>query len=439
MKHNWPELFLKMEQYVSGEDDLTWRLIADHLGVDRCTFRDALRREPVFRDCKTPNELKAILAGQNLAELMAKKADTQNLQIAHWKAMAQGLEQELKNRQWFEQLVLRAAKILPPIKPLHLEPKGQRKNPQTAILIIGDIQRGFGIEPESVLPNGEMDDSLEILRYNPEIADARLRETFRIWLEIVSDVRQASPVDEGIVVSVGDLIDHSGLRQGHERRLADPNVITQTLGGYQALLECLIAAAEQFVRLRFVGVPGNHARAIPKWGVSQATENFDYMIYRLLEASFRESQHVQFEIPASWYHVFQMCDGQWKALVFHGDEVRNYLGFPWYGAERAVRGYQGMMWWITRQRALGLRPGEKLSVEEFRKLLAMFDLAIFGHFHTDASWVSAAVEKLAVGSLVAASEFGTRKFHEISTPSQLCAFIHPEHGLRAQSRIKLRR
>jgi hypothetical protein len=351
--------------------------------------------------------------------------------------MAQALEQQLKNRQWFEELVLRAASALPAVKPLRFSPKGRRHNPQTAMLIIGDTQWGYNLEPESVLPGGG-DPGLELLRYNPEVADRRLKEVFRIWLEIVADVRQASPVSEGIVVSVGDLVDHSGLRPGHERHLADPNVISQSLNCYQSLLECMVGAAEQFESFRFVGVPGNHGRVIPKWGVSQPTENFDYLIYRLLEASFRNTPHVKLEIPASWYHVFEMCGGKWKSLVFHGDEIRNYLGFPWYGGDRAIKGYQGMMWWITRQRTLGLKPGQQLSVEEFMRILAMFDIAIFGHFHTNASWVSAAVDKLAVGSLVAASEFGARKFHEISTPSQLCAFVHPEHGLRATSQIRLR-
>jgi len=438
-QHNWAEAFLSMEGYLeTAGDDVTWQALADHLNVHRTTLRDALRRQPEFRDCKSPAELKAVLAGRSIAELLAEKTDTMDLQVAHWKAMARALEQQLKNRQWFEELVLRAAAALPPVKPLHFSTKGKRKNAQIAVLAIGDIHRGFGIEPEVILPDGAADPSLEILRYNPEIADRRLREVFRIWLEIVADMRQASPVEEGIVVSVGDLIDHSGLRQGQERRLADPNVISQTLGGYEALLECLVGAAEQFKRLRFVGVPGNHGRAIPKWGVSQPTENFDYLIYRLLEASFRNSPHVQFEIPASWYHVFEMHDGRWKALAFHGDEVRSYLGFPWYGADRAIKGYQGMMWWITKQRAMGLKPGQEISADEFMRVLAMFDMAIFGHFHTNASWVTAAVEKLAVGSLVAASEFGTRKFHEISTPSQLCAFVHPEHGLRATSQIRLR-
>lgn len=439
MIYNWSKLFVQMAEYLeTAEDNMTWRKIAKHLKVNRSTLRDAVRRETAFRDCKTPDELKAVLAGQNIAKLLAEDADTASLQVKHWKAMAETLAQKLANRQWFEELVLRAAKVLPPITPLSFKTRGKRRNSQTAVLVIGDLQRGYGVEPEVLLPGGGVDPGTEILRYNPEVTDRRLKEVFRVWLEIVTDVRQASPVDEGVVVSVGDMVDHSGLRQGQERRLADPNVISQSLGCYEVLLECLMGAAEQFKSLRFIGVPGNHGRVIPKWGVSQATENFDYMIYRLLEASFRESPHVSFEIPASWYHVFEMCDSKWRALVFHGDEVRNYLGFPWYGADRAIKGYQGMMWWITKQRAMGLQPGQELSAQEFLNILAMFDMAIFGHFHTSATWVSAAVEKMAVGSLVAASEFGARKFHEISTPSQLCAFVHPEHGLRSISRIKLR-
>lgn len=440
-KHDWPALWAKAQQFLESSENLssvTWVSLAKHLKVNRSTLTDSLRREEAFRDCATPEELATVLAGTSLAEIIAQENDTYRLQVAHWKALATSLQHQLENRQWFAQMVQQAASVLPPVKPFKYTHLGRRKNEQIAMLVIGDVQRGYNLDPAAVLPGYVPDDHTEIIRYNSEVADRRLKEVFRIWLDIVEDVRAASPVYEGIVACVGDMVDHSGLRPGHERWLDDPNVISQTLGCYQCLLECLQTAAGRFRTLRFVGVPGNHARVIPKHGISQATENFDYLMYRLLEASFLQSPHVTFEIPGSWYHVFDIFDGFWKVLLFHGDEIRNYLGFPWYGAERAARGYQGMMWWITKQRVMGLKPGEPVAREEFVKILAMFDIAVFGHFHTEASWVSAAVEKMAVGSLLAASSFGARKFHEINTPSQLCAFIHPEHGLRAKSTIRLR-
>jgi hypothetical protein len=105
----------------------------------------------------------------------------------------------------------------------------------------------------------------------------------------------------------------------------------------------------------------------------------------------------------AWYQV--MTIGNYRAMLFHGDQIKPVLGFPYYGLNKKVGNW-----------ASGGIPEE-------------FDDVFLGHFHQLAriplnkrvAWVNGSTESINTY----ASEF----LAAASDPSQWLLYVQPEKGM----------
>jgi hypothetical protein len=107
-----------------------------------------------------------------------------------------------------------------------------------------------------------------------------------------------------------------------------------------------------------------------------------------------------------------------RVLFIHGEDVRKWLTFPWYGAKRFYDSYFQMM----------------------SKLGQPFNVLVMGHFHEPMSWVLTNGEIIANGSFVGYTRYTMKRLGgEGRVPSQWVFFVHPKIGVSARYLVRLDR
>lgn len=130
---------------------------------------------------------------------------------------------------------------------------------QSLLLILSDIHLGKKITSPS---NGVI--------YNTSIACERIKS-------IPDKIAHLTPVDEIVVVLVGDLMDGEGIYPGQATKL-DSNIPEQVIQATGCIWKLLTTLQTQTKQLRVVTTKGNHG----KTGLSPEA-NFDTIIYKNLE------------------------------------------------------------------------------------------------------------------------------------------------------------
>ncbi len=67
------------------------------------------------------------------------------------------------------------------------------------------------------------------------------------------------------------------------------------------------------------------------------SRNADLISYRFVEGMFRDEPRVHFHISEDWYQVADLGD-KLRFFIWHGNNVKGYAGFPFYGFAKKVTG-----------------------------------------------------------------------------------------------------
>jgi len=407
-EHNWDELFRRAIELAPRCDNPTQ--LAELLNVPRTTFQGAMRKR-----------------GITFAGLLAQSASGQEVGIKSLQLQNQALRKEVEylntqlgKKDWFKETLLEMASILKmsPVAPPTKNPMA--KTPQTANLLMSDIHLGQETPADMVQDFGE---------YNSVIAEARMRHTFQSFASITK--HQPFPVNDIVVWGLGDWVEHAHLRPGHEG-FVDLGVVKQTLQAANIGAHGLQMLAGQFPKITFIGLPGNHGRVTSDPRKSAPSENFDYMCYHIMKMMLREQPNIRWIIPESWY-VQEAIQG-WNFLGMHGEDIRSYVGFPWYGATRNMRQYVGMFRLVQRRR---IRREDPQTIEELRECMMVPDYTLLAHFHTEATWEGPDIEHFVNGAMPGVSKYGAKQRTVINRPSQRMFFVHPKYGVTIRCPIDL--
>ncbi len=236
--------------------------------------------------------------------------------------------------------------------------------------------------------------------FNPDILRARLKNCVRDQLEWVEVHRKNYVVDESRDLFTGDLISggiHPELLWTNEY---PPPV--QAINAGELLAELIAMKAPHFDRVvvDFVTVD-NHGRLTKKPQSNEAGLNcWGYVTGMYAKERLRDFPNVKFNL----YPVIQqvvIVAGR-RYLLTHGDRVRGWAGFPWYGLDRKVA---------------------KESIKRMRRGMAKFDRVILGHWHTPLAhpwyWIG--------GSASGTTSYDHGEGRE-SEPIQSAWMVHPRHG-----------
>lgn len=168
------------------------------------------------------------------------------------------------------------------------------------------------------------------------------------------------------IFSLGDKI--NGKIHGMEHRNSFGNSLRATQAVIDVEAEMMMRLSRVFPEVHFIGVSGNHPRSKKKHDPEDPHDNLDYAIgcgiARRLEGLIEQGR-ATVHLPRAWM-AFANVRG-WQCALSHGDEVRSYRGFPWYGFDRR----EGRVKALT-ERASQINEGVPPSL----------DYLMYGHFHT---------------------------------------------------------
>ena len=409
-KYDWDAIFIQAAQIAS--EHTSPHSLAVALDIPPRTFAHAMDRHGL-RMVDLQLGSMAALSEQSLVE----KLRLQKKSLSH---DLDALSKELGRREWWRETLIEVASTLTPeyVPPPPLIPKPERS--QTAMLLLSDIHLGQFTPSEQVGLFGE---------YNKDIALARFRHTFTTFSSIAK--HQPFAIEEVVVVCLGDWVEHAHLRPGHEGRV-DLNAIKQALMATNCGVAGLRMLAETFPLVRVVCVPGNHGRVAADYRLCDPTDNFDYMVYRIMEMALSNQPNITWTIPEAWYANFKVYHHNF--FTMHGENIRSYVGFPWYGATRAIRKYVAMFRLAQKRKIRDTNPQTR---DEFEECLIVPDYALLAHFHSSTTWEAPDVEHFVNGAMPGVSEYGAKKVMVINRPRQRMMFVHGKYGVTMRCPIDL--
>jgi UDP-2,3-diacylglucosamine pyrophosphatase LpxH len=295
-----------------------------------------------------------------------------------------------------------AQKIIRHITPFKAPPipKYEHKatpKPQEMVALFSDCQIGQEVEL------GEMG---EIEEYNFDIFTQRLHFWAKKVVRIADLHRKTFDIPVLDIFGLGDFVE--GLDDKFAWRTADP--YKQIVVASNEIAVAFRNLGANFERVRVIWKRGNHGMLSKNLKYTPA--NLDLILGHLVKEKLSQCSNIEFEIPDSFWSIVEI-QGK-KFFLIHGDEIRSWLGFPWYGQER-----------------LDARLAKVLKLKEKE-----YDYFVHGHWHNLLQLDAGAGERICNGSFVGSTPYGLSK-GMANRPSQLVFGVHPDWGITWRYPIRL--
>ena len=373
MNRQWSEeLWEKANQIVeqSSSTKEADRRLREELGKTYEAFR--ARRKRLSR--KIEEDKKSQQFREELLELRRKYRELLSLS---------NFEEKILNQ--LDDRIQRWNAFLPKAKSARLESSDDLEH-NKVVLLLGDLHIGEVVS---------LEETSGISEYNFDI--------FRKRLQLLSDQINTFlfqklcgyNFDEIVVICLGDMVSGNIIDELIETN--DPEVTDQVVDGAYILAQFLQEQAQRFPQVVVHGIPGNHGRLKRKKQYKRRYASWDRVMYKMIGSILRQQDNISFHFPKSLFGVAEICGA--KFLYTHGDEIRSWMGIPWYGMERDRR----------RKQELAYRIPD----------LGHFDYMILGHFHTCVQMDAPSGEIIVNGSFVGGDEYSIGRLGRAMEPSQI--------------------
>jgi hypothetical protein len=345
------------------------------------------------------------------------KADPTDVRVLKLEAKNIALQDEMqrckraykaaqRNNSVFEALVDELEQVITPIKPLPAAIKIKPKTdaiPESVVALLSDEHAGQLVLPHQV---GNLE------RYNFPVALRRAERYVDTIIKFTQRTLHNYKFDTLWILANGDhtsgeihgAVEHSEYRNSFRNCLA--------VGQMHSLM--FRDLAPYFKNVKVVYVPGNHGRRSIKKDYNGAWNNWDYLIAETAKLHCMDIPNVEFNIP----DAFSVCvdiEGHGFHLS-HGDDVRGWMGIPWYGISRKT------------QRLTALSASQKKKVGYY----------IFGHFHQASTLAVLDGETIINGAWVSTDPYAYEGLSVFSEPSQWMFGVNKEKGITWRLNMKLK-
>ena len=265
-----------------------------------------------------------------------------------------------------------------------------------AILQLGDWHVGQLVTPEESGGMGHYD----YATFNASLArlldatEGSIKNQLRSY-----DIRRL------IIAIVVDMVEGHYIFTGQAYHL-EMDAMQQVVLGADAFGRFIIELRKRlgpFIEVIVVAVPGNHGKpGGRKSGATPVTYSFDWLFLKWLKREVANAGLRDFVIEPGGKVMFETAGHTF--LMFHGQEIRGWGGFPYYGLDK------------TDGRLL-------------RETGQHFDFLLLGHFHQAAIIPAGKGHRIVNGSAVGANQLTEAAVLLSTLPEQNLLFISPEHGL----------
>jgi len=284
--------------------------------------------------------------------------------------------------------------VLPPVEPPRPSEVAPTKVSETAGLLLSCLHIGETVDEEETAGFG---------KYDFDLFSARMKMLAEKVIHISQGILSGYELRKLVIGALGDWV--SGTIHDELVETAEGTVIEWTFCGALVIAQFLQELLRYFEEIEFIGVVGNHGRLSKKPRFKQRYANWDYVLYQTLALMMINEPRISFHLPRSFFTVRDI-EG-WKFLMLHGDNIKAWQGYPFYGVDRAISKLKEL---------LGSR-GEYL------------DYAALAHFHNQLSFSRVHGEVLVNGSLKGGDEFALGKLFTSAQPSQWFFGVHREAGV----------
>jgi len=311
--------------------------------------------------------------------------------------------EQLKKERAKTELIIDAIKDavykVPKIEPKLRTPKAAEPDEEDMGLMLSDIHIG---------QNFTFDDTNDISEYNMEIYEQRLQQLNKSVVSIASKHMHLYPIPCLHVFALGDIVHGMNTAGAWGPQYTETDVVNQMFRGVNTLMQTLIEWTNVFPKIKFYGVYGNHGRGAKKG--EKEIVNWDYILYQFLKQGLSQYDNIEFELTQSWWNLIEIRNH--KFVITHGDDMKGFMGLPFYGMVRYERRLIGM-------------------IKNF------FHYMLLGHHHRNCEIETNSGSIISNGSFVGGDVFSTKKLQSSATPSQRTFGIHDKRGITWQYIVDL--
>lgn len=238
--------------------------------------------------------------------------------------------------------------------------------------------------------------------YNRAIATLRLKATFEKAILMPRDYLTGVKCEAAVVMLGGDMVTgviHEELAESNEAFL------TETVLYWTEQISAGIAMMlEEYKKVHVAGVVGNHGRMTRKpRAKGRIKDNWDWLIYKLVECAFEGNPNVTFQIGESTDVTIPIYDHKFR--LTHGDQFSGGGG---------VGGLGG--------------PLSNANAKKLRMAAAtdnLYDYLVMGHFHNLMFYQNIIVN----GSTKGYDEYAYHHSFNFEQPKQAFWITTPEYGV----------
>lgn len=277
--------------------------------------------------------------------------------------------------------------------------------PREAVLLLSDWQLGELVHAEEV--GG-------VNAYSWAIAEKRAQRLVDAVTSSLLLQLNAFRITRLVISVLGDMVEGHDIFTGQPWSL-EKDAAMQAIDGSELLAGVICAIVEAVaphgITVDVYCVPGNHGKpGGRKAGATPVTFNFDYMLYYMLQKELRDQPVREIGVEPAGRLLFEAAGHVF--LMTHGNEVRGWGGFPYYGMDKTHA---------------------RLTME----LETLFKFWLLGHWHAEATLPAGRGKRIVNGTMVGANQLTQAAVLTTSAPCQKLLYVSRDLGLAEEAYMVL--
>lgn len=247
------------------------------------------------------------------------------------------------------------------------------------------------------------DETWGLARYDFDVFRYRLQYLSDKMWHILFECMTGYQFERLVIACLGDFV--SGVIHDELVETSGMTVVEQALRGAYVLAQFFREQAARFKSVAVYTVSGNHGRLTKQRRFKRRYADWDRVLYETVGMILKDQENVEFRFSNAPFALFEINGARF--LMEHGDAIRMWMGFPWYGVER------------ERIRKKELVEGIAEVWDARNKNVGTFQYMLLGHFHQCGQIDAPKGEVFINGSMIGGSEYSIGNLGRSHQPTQL--------------------
>ena len=286
---------------------------------------------------------------------------------------------------------------LPPVKQPTFPKSSKHKTTEQAVLLLSDTHLGEVVRDDEMRGLNE---------YNVNISNKRIKHLVNTVADLTANKLSGYNIEKLNLFLLGDMV--CGAIHEELSETGEGNIMDWTVNIAYILAQVVQELLMTFPTIDIVGVVGNHGRTRKQVRYKERYVNWDFAAYQYLSMFLAEEikvGKVVCKFPTSFWTTHDVLGWNW--LILHGDNIKSWMGIPWYGIIRTTH-----------------RLKEMLAVKNEN-----FEYMAIGHFHNQGTLDMMKGRRIINGSVIGGNEYSMGAMFTTSEASQFFCGIHKDEGI----------